>query len=439
MPMPVIVGGFDGARHAHDLRIAEQETDGGIFPTAGRWAMRDKHPSGRRPKDAFCRLDRAPRGVKGIAMDDKRWDLLVHRDGGSDGSFFYGVKTTGIFCRPACPSRLPRRGNVRFFTTVREARQAGFRPCRRCRPEVPSRAEPHIEKIVRACELIREAEEPPTLARLAEAVSLSPYHFHRVFKRAVGITPKGYAAAIRAERLKEGLSRGMSVTRAIHDAGFGSSSRLYAETGEVLGMSPSEFRSGAAGIPIRFAAARTALGWVLVAATARGICAIDLGDSRDALIGNLRRRFKRAELWEEDPEFLRWVDRVRVFVESPRSGLDLPLDIRGTAFQRRVWQELRAIPPGRTANYSEIARRIGVPRAARAVARACAANALAAAIPCHRVVRKDGGPGGYRWGIAKKRALLEREAAGPSHPKRPFPPVPACGDAATQGDSADSD
>jgi len=346
---------------------------------------------------------------QGVSAEGKRWAALVHRDARADGSFCYGVKTTGVFCRPSCPSRLPRRSNVIFFASAPEACAAGFRPCRRCRPDLPERPEPHLDRIVRVCGLIETAEKPPTLAELAEAVGLCPSHLHRVFKRAVGVTPKGYAAGLRAQRLKDGLRPGVTVTRALYDAGFGSGSRLYAQAGEHLGMSPARYRSGGEGVPIRFAVARTDLGWVLVAGTGLGICAIDLGDSREALIDAFKGRFDKAEHCEGDREFVRWLSRVTESIVSPRRGLDLPLDIRGTAFQRRVWQELRRIPAGRTVSYGEVARRIGKPSSARAVGRACASNPLAVAVPCHRVVRCDGDPGGYRWGVERKRALLERE------------------------------
>jgi AraC family transcriptional regulator of adaptative response/methylated-DNA-[protein]-cysteine methyltransferase len=355
--------------------------------------------------------------------DDARWDLLVRRDPRADGSFWYGVKTTGVFCRPSCPSRRPKRENVVFFADVPEAERAGFRPCRRCRPESGPRGWRHLETIVRACRRIDEAEEPIPLAALAASAGMSPYHFHRLFRKVVGVTPKGYADQRRAEKLKELLGRGMPVTRAMYDAGFGSVSRLYGSAGELLGMPPSRYKAGAAGVSIRYGLARTYLGWVIVAATVRGVCAIDIGDSRKALVERLRARFPRAELRKGDREFAGWVARVEALVESPGRGIDVPLDIRGTAFQRKVWESLRAIPPGKTASYGEVARRIGRPEAARAVARACASNDLAVAIPCHRVVRKDGDPGGYRWGADRKRALLEREKT--NRGGHPIPSSPA--------------
>jgi AraC family transcriptional regulator of adaptative response/methylated-DNA-[protein]-cysteine methyltransferase len=341
--------------------------------------------------------------------DDARWELLFRREPGADGSFWYGVMTTGVFCRPSCPSRRPNRENVVFFANVPEAERAGFRPCRRCRPDSEFPADPHLETIVRACRRIDEAEEPIPLAALAASAGMSPYHFHRVFRKVVGITPKGYADQRRAEKLKDGLRRGISVTRAMYDAGFGSGSRLYGSAAGLLGMPPSRYKEGAAGVPIWYGLAGTSLGQVLMAATGRGVCAIDIGDSGKALVGRLRARFPRARLRKGDRDFARWVARVVAFIEFPRGDLDLPLDLRGTSFQRRVWEALRAIPPGETASYAEVARRIGRPAAARAVARACASNALAVAVPCHRVVRSDGTTGGYRWGAGRKRALQERE------------------------------
>lgn len=297
-----------------------------------------------------------------------------------------------------------------FFPTVREAFESGFRPCRRCRPDAGPGIVPHLAAIVSACRRIDGAEEPIPLAALASSAGMSPYHFHRVFRRIVGVTPKAYAGECRARRLREELGRGVPVTRAMYDAGFGSASRLYDSAGDLLGMAPSRYKGGAAGVPIRYGLAKCSLGWLLAAATDRGICAIALGDSPGPLVGRLRESFPRADVREGDRTFAGWLARVAALVESPGSAPGLPLDIRGTAFQRRVWDALRAIPAGETASYAEIASRVGKPGAARAVAGACAANLLAVAVPCHRVVRKDGEPGGYRWGVKRKRALLQREA-----------------------------
>lgn len=266
--------------------------------------------------------------------------------------------------------------------------------------------------VAELCRLIESAERAPGLAQLARHAGWSPWHLHRVFKAVTGLTPKAYADAHKARRVRSGLARGASVTDAIHEAGFGSASRFYEKTDAVLGMTPTRYRAGGAGSQIRFAVGRCLLGEILVAASVRGVCAIALGDDPDVLVRDLQDRFPHAELLGGDAQFERMVARVVGFVEAPRTGLDLPLDVQGTAFQQRVWQALRRIPPGRTATYAEIARRIGAPTAVRAVAGACAANTLAVAIPCHRVVRSDGGLSGYRWGVARKRALLDREAGG---------------------------
>jgi AraC family transcriptional regulator of adaptative response/methylated-DNA-[protein]-cysteine methyltransferase len=343
--------------------------------------------------------------------EEEMWGAVVRRDAAADGRFLYSVRTTGVYCRPSCPARLARRENVRFHATGAEARVAGFRPCKRCRPDGPSAAERKAETVARACRLIESAEEPPRLEELASALGLSPFHLHRVFKEVTGVTPRAFAAARRADRVRDGLARGGTVTEAIYDAGFGSNGRFYAVSSQVLGMTPTEFRAGGAGATIRFAVAECSLGSVLVAATDVGICAILLGDDPDALGRDLQDRFPTAELVGGDAGFEGLVAKVIGFVEAPRLGLDLPLDIAGTAFQRRVWQALREIPPGATASYAEIAARLGAPAAARAVARACAANAIAVAIPCHRVVRNDGALSGYRWGVERKRALLAREKA----------------------------
>lgn len=352
-----------------------------------------------------------------------RWEAIKRRTRQADGLFLYGVKTTGIYCRPACSSRLPNRANIAFFTSAVEAERAGFRACKRCKPNGPLAPETHTEAIIRACKLIDEAEEPISLKDLSTAVGLSQYHFHRVFKEIIGITPKGYGAARRERRLREELHRGVSVTRAIYDAGFGSSSRFYGGAGDMLGMTPSKYKDGAANLRIRFAIAQSFLGLVLVAATERGICTIDFGKTPEELTNRLRARFPKAILQDDDPGFAAWVAAVVAFIDAPRLSFGLPLDIQGTAFQQRVWRALQAIPPGTTASYAEVAKRLGNPSAARAVAQACASNAIAVAIPCHRVVRSDGGISGYRWGLTRKRALLERESPQPQsarldHPKR---------------------
>ena len=343
--------------------------------------------------------------------DDERWAAVVNRDRTADDAFFYSVATTGVYCRPGCPSRRPRREHVCFHASSEDAERAGFRPCRRCRPNEPSLAERHAEAVAAACRLIDAAEEVPALDALAEAAGMSRFHFHRVFKAATGCTPRAYAVARRANRMREALRKGATVTDAIYDAGFGSNGRFYAASPDILGMAPARFRRGGAGEIIRFAVGACSLGAVLVAATGRGVCAIALGEEPDALVHDLEDRFPRAELVGGDPEFEALVARVVGFVEAPALGLDLPLDIRGTTFQQRVWRALREIPAGATESYGAIAGRIGSPTAVRAVAGACAANPLAVAIPCHRVVRNDGGLSGYRWGVERKRALLDREAA----------------------------
>lgn len=325
--------------------------------------------------------------------------------------FYYSVRTTGVYCRPSCAARLARRENVRFHSTCEEAEQAGFRPCQRCRPNEPALTEQRAVAVAKACRLIETADETPNLDALAEAAGMSRFHFHRVFKAITGVTPKAYAAAHRAQRVREELSRSDTVTEAIYGAGFNSSGRFYATASDILGMTPTDFRSGGHGASIRFAVGECSLGSILVATTQKGVCAILLGDDPDALMRDLQDRFPKARLIGGDKGFEQLVARVVGFVEAPALGLDLPFDVRGTAFQQRVWQALREIPAGATATYTEIAERLGAPKAVRAVAQACAANAIAVAIPCHRVVRNDGALAGYRWGVKRKRALLDREAA----------------------------
>jgi AraC family transcriptional regulator of adaptative response/methylated-DNA-[protein]-cysteine methyltransferase len=341
--------------------------------------------------------------------DASRWDAVRRRDARRDGVFVYAVRTTGIYCRPSCASRPARRENVRFFDTPEAAAAAGFRACLRCRPDAPPLAERHRALVLDACAALERSESGISLDALAAAADMTPRHFHRVFKATVGVSPKAYFATLRTRRAQAALQAAPRVTDAIYDAGFGSSSRFYGDADASLGMSPSAFRAGGAGQRIRWAVAPCALGTVLVAATDRGVCAIEFGDTPQALAEGLRARFPKAALVDGDAAFREWVDRVLAFVERPGEALDLPLDVRGTAFQRRVWEALRAIPRGRTASYAEVARAIGRPEAARAVAAACASNAVAVAIPCHRVVRSDGSPSGYRWGAARKVALLRRE------------------------------
>jgi AraC family transcriptional regulator of adaptative response/methylated-DNA-[protein]-cysteine methyltransferase len=350
-------------------------------------------------------------GSSTFSSDSERWDAVVRRDGRADGVFFFSVRTTGVYCRPSCAARLARRENVRFHATIAEAEAAGFRPCKRCRPNGHGVADAHAEAVARACRLIESADDMPSLDSLAEAAGLSRFHFHRVFKATTGLTPKAYAAAHRARRVRDELTRSDTVTDAIYGAGFSSSGRFYATATDVLGMTPTDFRTGGDGAVIRFAVGECSLGSILVAATERGVCSILLGDDPDTLARELQDRFPKARLIGGDRGFEQLVAKVVGFVEAPALGLDLPLDVRGTAFQQRVWQALREIPAGRTSTYTKIAERIGAPKAVRAVARACASNALAVAIPCHRVVRHDGALSGYRWGVERKRRLLQREAA----------------------------
>lgn len=339
-----------------------------------------------------------------------RWAAVQARDGGADGRFWYSVRSTGVYCRPSCAARPALRANVAFHDSRAEAEAAGFRPCLRCKPDQPPLAERHAQLVARACRQIDESEAEPNLDTLAEASGMSRFHFHRVFKAHTGITPKAYAAAQRSARLARGLVAAPTVTDAIYAAGFGSSGRFYADAGGRLGMTPSRYRAGGSGTTIRFAIAQCSLGAILVAATAVGICAILMGDDAGQLARDLQDRFPAAELVGADAGFEDTVAKVIGLVEAPGLGLDLPLDVRGTAFQQRVWEALRQIPSGSTVSYAELAARIGMPSGARAVAGACAANPVAVAIPCHRVVRNDGGLSGYRWGVERKRALLERES-----------------------------
>ena len=347
-----------------------------------------------------------------ITTSNPRWTKVIARDATADGSFFYAVKTTGVYCRPSWGAPAPRPENVAFYHSTAEAEQASYRPCKRCRPQQVTTGARHAALVAELRRLIEGAEQPPNLEELAQHAGMSSFHLHRLFKSITGLTPKAYAAAHRARRLRSELNRSGTVTEAIYGAGYSSSGHFYGESSQVLGMTPSSYRAGGADAEIRFAVGECALGSILVAASERGVRAIFLGDDPDALARELQDRFPRAVLRGGDAKFERWVAPVVGFVEAPGLGLGLPLDVRGTAFQQRVWQALRQVPHGTTVSYADIARRIGAPRAARAVAQACAANALAMAIPCHRVVRRDGGLSGYRWGVERKRALIERKAEG---------------------------
>ncbi len=342
-----------------------------------------------------------------FVTDNGRWQAVIGRDRRADGQFYFSVATTGVYCRPSCGARQPRRENVAFHATTEAAVRAGFRPCKRCRPNETDR---QAAAVAEACRLIAGAETPPSLTELAVAVGMSQYHFHRVFKAATGVTPKSYADAERARRVRAALDTSDTVTEAIYDAGFNSNGRFYASAPGLLGMTPTRFRSGGACETVRFAIGQTSLGAILVAATDKGIVAIQFADDPDSLLRDLQDRFPKARLLGGDAAFEALVARVVGGVENPVAGIDLPLDVRGTAFQQRVWQALREIPTGKTVSYAEVAARIGAPKSVRAVAGACAANDIAVAIPCHRVVRNDGALSGYRWGVERKRALLDREA-----------------------------
>lgn len=344
-----------------------------------------------------------------FVTDDARWQAIADKDERADGQFWYSVRTTGIYCRPSCPSRLPHRENAMFHKSPEDAEKAGFRACKRCDPKGPGIAGQHAQAVASACRIIKEADEFPSLEELAEAVNMSPGYFHRLFRAATGLTPKAYTNAHRANRVKKALPKRETVTEVIYEAGFNSNGRFYADSSKMLGMTPKEFRDGGVGNTIRFAIGECSLGSILVASSEKGVCAILLGDDPDALSRDLQDQFPKANLVGGDAEYEKLVAHVVGFIEAPRIGLNLPLDIRGTAFQQRVWKELQRIPAGKTASYSEIANWIGFPKSARAVAQACGANKLAVAIPCHRVLRHNGDIAGYRWGVDRKNALLVRE------------------------------
>ncbi|WP_447742916.1 bifunctional DNA-binding transcriptional regulator/O6-methylguanine-DNA methyltransferase Ada [Pseudomonas laurentiana] len=343
---------------------------------------------------------------------EQRWQAVETRDSAAIGHFVYAVRTTGIYCHPGCTSRLAKRSNVAFYDTPDAAEAAGYRACKRCFATTKASATRHIQLVTRACRLIEGSDPAPSLDQLSAQLAVSPFHLHRLFKAETGVTPKAYATAFRARRLRAHLEDSQrSVTDAIYDAGYNSNSRFYESADQRLGMRPRQYRTGGAGATIHFALGQCSLGAILVAQSEKGICAILLGDDPEALLCDLQDQFPKAHLIGGDSAYERLVAEVVGFVEAPALGLALPLDVQGTAFQERVWQALREVPAGSRVSYTDIAERIGAPKAVRAVAMACAANHIAVAIPCHRVVRRDGDISGYRWGVERKQQLLKRETA----------------------------
>ncbi|MEQ8505132.1 MAG: bifunctional DNA-binding transcriptional regulator/O6-methylguanine-DNA methyltransferase Ada [Rhodospirillales bacterium] len=342
-----------------------------------------------------------------ITTDDDRWRQVADRRPG--GGFVYAVTTTGIYCKPGCSSRQPKRANVRFFDTGNQAEDAGFRPCKRCRPDRQRLIDPRLAAVAEACRLIEDAETPPSLDTLAEATGYSPFHLQRTFQAMVGVSPKQYADAVRAERLRRGLIAGEGVTGALYGAGYGSASRVYEKSDALLGMTPASYAQGGRGADIRFALAASPLGRVLAAATGKGLCMVSLGADDDALISELIGDFPQADIQRDDAALKSMMEAVLRHLEDGAPMAALPLDVRATAFQWQVWQALAAIPPGETRTYGELAAELGKPKAARAVGRACATNPVSLVIPCHRAVGANGSLTGYRWGKERKRALLARE------------------------------
>jgi AraC family transcriptional regulator of adaptative response/methylated-DNA-[protein]-cysteine methyltransferase len=349
-------------------------------------------------------------GQPRVADEGRCWQAVLSRDASCDGTFVYAVRSTGVYCRPSCPSRHPRRAQVVFYPVPEAAERCGYRPCRRCRPHQAAAGDPHVEVVRGTCRFIEaNLESPLTLADLGAAAGLSPCHLQRIFKRITGITPRQYVDACRLGRLKARLKERRTVTMALYEAGYGSSSRLYERASSQLGMTPAAYRRGGRAAQIRYTLLVCPLGRLLLAATPRGICAVYLGDADAGLEARLRREYPEAEVRRDDAGLNPWSDELLRHLDGRQPHLDLPLDVQATAFQWRVWQALRAIPYGSTRSYCEIARAIGQPAAARAVARACATNPVAILIPCHRVVREDGGLGGYYWGLERKQALLDQE------------------------------
>lgn len=346
---------------------------------------------------------------------NKWWEAVVARDSNQDGDFLFAVSTTGVYCRPSCPAKRPRRENVTFFRHPEEAEKAGYRACLRCKPKSIA-GNPQTATVKEMCRYIEQhLDEPVTLQKLSTVFGQSPFHLQRTFKKALGITPRAYADSCRMGLLKRNLQAGRSVTHALYDAGYSSSSRLYERTASHLGMTPDKYRRGAIAATIRYTCTDSPLGRMLVAATEKGICAVQFSDTDEELTEGLKREFPFAVRKRDDESMQRWTVAVLRQISGHKLNRSLPLDIQATAFQRRVWNHLQSLPFGTTQSYGEVAKAIGRPTAARAVARACASNRIAVAIPCHRVVREDGEMGGYRWGVERKRALLQLEQQGPQH------------------------
>ena len=360
-------------------------------------------------------LDQEARTEMAVA-DERRWRAVLARDVSRDGDFVFGVSSTGIYCRPSCPAKRPQRENVTFFGGPEEAERAGYRACLRCRPRAVN-GNAQMEMVKSVCRYIeRHLDEPLTLARLAAGFHKSPFHLQRTFKAVLGITPRAYADSCRLSSLKRNLQAGHNVTRAMYDAGYSSSSRLYERTASQLGMTPDKYRRGAVAATIRYACTDSPLGRMLVAATDKGVCAIQFADSDDELLEGLKHEFPFAARKRDDAAIQSWTQALLEQMRGQKPNRELPLDIRATAFQRKVWSYLQSIPLGATRSYRDVAKAIGQPSASRAVARACATNPVAVAIPCHRVVRQDGEMGGYRWGVQRKQTLLQMEERAASHP-----------------------
>lgn len=376
----------------------------GVRALDARPTLRHDGPARRSPIHA-----NRPAPAKPAAEDDPRHALVRARDGRADGTFVYAVRTTGVFCRPSCPSRPAKPENIAFYDDAQAARRAGYRACLRCRPEDLSRDEHEARLVAQVCRALEASDELPTLASLAEIVGIGTAQLQRVFRRVTGLTPHAYAQEMRGQRVRSELAAGSAVTAAFHRAGYGSSGRFYEQADAVLGMTPTSRRQQGAGLDIEVAVGTSSLGHVLVAWTTRGICAVALGDDGQALRTALAKDFARARIREADSDGAAILADVLRLVEQPGSSPQLPLDLQGTLLQMQVWQALRKVPPGSTITYTELAKRVGRPDAVRAVASACARNRVALLVPCHRVVRGDGSLAGYHWGVERKRALLARE------------------------------